>query len=107
MHCFYCEKQKVTEQNIRISGLDVNHIKNVLRMKVGEQLIVCDGTGMEYTCQIEEFLAEEILLSIVEKKQASTELPVRLKLYQGLPKKDKMELITFASRHRDKQRSRP
>ena len=93
MHCFYCEKENVTEQQIRITNSDVNHIKNVLRMKIGDELIICDGTGMEYICQIEEFLDGEVVLTILEQKQASTELPVRLKLYQGLPKKDKMELI--------------
>ncbi len=93
MHCFYCEEKNVQENRIRILGSDVNHIKNVLRMKLGEELIVCDETGMEYTCQIEEILSGEVILTIVEQKKASTELPVRLKLYQGLPKKDKMELI--------------
>lgn len=93
MHCFYCEEQNVVEQQIHITGSDVNHMKNVLRMKQGEQLTICDGTGMEYLCQIEEFLGGDVILSILERKQASTELPVRLKLYQGLPKKDKMELI--------------
>ena len=77
MHCFYCEEKNVQEQQIRITGSDVNHMKNVLRMKLGEQLIVCDGTGMEYMCEIEEFLEGEIVLSILEQKKASTELPVR------------------------------
>ena len=93
MHCFYCEEKNVMEQKILITGSDFNHIKNVLRMKIGEELIVCDGTGMEYRCQIKEFLDGEVCLTILEQKKASTELPVRLKLYQGLPKKDKMELI--------------
>lgn len=95
MHCFYCEKNQVSEQESRITiaGSDVNHIKNVLRMKTGEQLMVCDGMGMQYTCEIAEFPEGEVLLSIQKAEKASTELPVRLKLYQGLPKKDKMELI--------------
>ncbi len=93
MHCFYCEPNNVSEHKITITGSDVNHIKNVLRMERGEELMICDGTGMQYTCQIEEFAAGEVLLSIQKAEKASTELPVRLKLYQGLPKKDKMELI--------------
>lgn len=93
MHCFYCEANQVSEGQITITGSDVNHIKNVLRMKPGEELMVCDGTGMEYACRIEEFPAGEVKLSIRKAEKASTELPVRLKLYQGLPKKDKMELI--------------
>ena len=93
MHCFYCEANNVSEGQIIITGSDVNHIKNVLRMERGEELMVCDGTGMQYTCQIEEFPAGEVKLSVLKAEKASTELPVRLKLYQGLPKKDKMELI--------------
>ncbi|MBO5351993.1 MAG: 16S rRNA (uracil(1498)-N(3))-methyltransferase [Lachnospiraceae bacterium] len=93
MHCFYCEAGNVSEDRIVITGSDVNHIKNVLRMRNGEELMICDGTGMEYTCRIAEFPAGEVLLDILKAEKASTELPVRLKLYQGLPKKDKMELI--------------
>jgi 16S rRNA (uracil1498-N3)-methyltransferase len=93
MHCFYCEANNVAGEQITITGSDVNHIKNVLRMERGEELMVCDGTGMQYTCQIADFLAGEVLLSVLKTEKASTELPVRLKLYQGLPKKDKMELI--------------
>ena len=93
MHCFYCEANQVTEEHITITGSDVNHIKNVLRMERGEELMVCDGTGMQYTCQIEEFPAGEVKLSVLTAEKAATELTVRLKLYQGLPKKDKMELI--------------
>jgi len=93
MHCFYCEANNVSEHQITITGSDVNHIKNVLRMKIGEELMVCDGTGMEYTCRIEDFPAGEVKLSVLQAEKSSTELPVRLKLYQGLPKKDKMELI--------------
>ena len=93
MHCFYCEANNVAGEQITITGSDVNHIKNVLRMERGEELMVCDGTGMQYTCQIADYPAGEVILSVLKAEKASTELPVRLKLYQGLPKKDKMELI--------------
>ena len=93
MHCFYCEANNVAGGQITITGSDVNHIKNVLRMERGEELIVCDGTGMQYNCEILDFPAGEVLLKVLQEEKASTELPVRLKLYQGLPKKDKMELI--------------
>lgn len=93
MHCFYCEPSQVSGEQIVITGSDVNHIKNVLRMEREEELMVCDGTGMQYTCKIVDFPAGEVRLSIQRIEKASTELAVRLKLYQGLPKKDKMELI--------------
>lgn len=93
MHCFYCETNQVSESRITITGSDVNHIKNVLRMERGDELMVCDGAGMQYTCTIADFPAGEVVLSVQKAEKASTELPVRVKLYQGLPKKDKMELI--------------
>lgn len=93
MHCFYCEEKNVADDSIRITGSDVNHIKNVLRMREGEALTVCDGTGMEYSCEIAAYADGEAVLRILKKAKAQTELPVRLVLYQGLPKKDKMELI--------------
>jgi len=93
MHCFYCEANHVAGEQITITGSDVNHIKNVLRMERGDELMVCDGTGMQYTCEIKDFPGGEVLLAVLRAEKASTELPVRLKLYQGLPKKDKMELI--------------
>ena len=93
MHCFYCEDRNVSGGKIRIEGSDVNHMKNVLRMKEGETLTVCDRSGMEYFCEVEEYLNGEAVLIILKKGQVQTELPVKLVLYQGLPKKDKMELI--------------
>lgn len=93
MHCFYCEPSEVGQKEIRLTGTDVNHIKNVLRMKTGEELMICDGEGTEYRCALLTLDKDEIHAEIREKRPSTTELPVRLVLYQGLPKKDKMELI--------------
>lgn len=93
MHCFYVDKSQIVEQEIRITGTDVNHIKNVLRMTYNEHLIICDGEGSFYECAIQEMSKEEILVSIEEKLEETTELSGKLYLFQGLPKKDKMELI--------------
>ncbi len=93
MHCFYIERGQIEEDWIRITGDDVNHIKNVLRMNVGEELVLCDKEGQFYTCLIEEISGQEIQTKIVKKEDAATELPTKIYLFQGLPKKDKMELI--------------
>lgn len=93
MYRFYIEQEKVSDATITIDGADVNHIKNVLRMKIGEKLIACDGQGIDYCCIIAEFEKDSILLSITERKKTDTELSAKLILFQGLPKKDKMELI--------------
>lgn len=93
MYRFYIESANILDTTIRIDGADVNHIKNVLRMRIGEKLIACDGQGIDYCCIIAEFKKDNIILSITERKKTDTELPTKLILFQGLPKKDKMELI--------------
>ena len=93
MHRFFVNPQQVEKDIIRIVGSDVNHMKNVLRMKVGEELQVSDGNHKKYLCEIAEMGGEELLVSIKEEMKLDTELPSRLYLFQGLPKNDKMELI--------------
>lgn len=93
MHQFFVTPMQVREDRIYIEGQDVNHIKNVLRMKVGEQLKISDGNNRRYLCEIEEMTAQEVCVRVVEEQQADTELPSKIYLFQGLPKGDKMELI--------------
>lgn len=93
MQHFFVRPSQVEGTQIRIEGSDVNHIKNVLRMKVGEQAKLSDGAGKTYLCEIEAFTAETVQMKILEEGAADTELPSKLYLFQGLPKNDKMELI--------------
>ena len=93
MHHFFVTPDQVKQEHIYIEGSDVNHIKNVLRMKSGETLEICDGNNKKYICEIEEMTAEYVLAKIKEELGADTELPSKLYLFQGLPKSDKMELI--------------
>lgn len=93
MHQFFVTPMQVREDRIYIEGQDVNHIKNVLRMKVGEQLKISDGNNKRYLCEIEEMTAQEVCVHIVEEQQVNTELSSKIYLFQGLPKGDKMELI--------------
>ncbi len=93
MYRFYMEPGQITKPVISITGADVNHIRNVLRMRTGEEITVCDGHGREYQCRIEQLAADGVTAEILEEKASDTELPTELILYQGLPKKDKMELI--------------
>ena len=72
---------------------DYNHIRNVLRMHIGESITVCDGQGADYRCEIAEYSDGQCLLAVKERIPSAVELPVEITLYQGLPKKDKMELI--------------
>lgn len=93
MYRFYVEEEQISDNRIKITGSDVNHIKNVLRMEIEEKVIVCNGQGMDYYSVIEEITKEEILLSILEIKPTQSELQGKIYLFQGVPKKDKMELI--------------
>lgn len=92
---FFAEPCQIEEDMhcIRIMGEDVNHIKNVLRMKEGEELWISDGKNKEYHCVIQMFDKEEILLKILYIQEADYELPGKICLFQGLPKGDKMDLI--------------
>ena len=94
MYQFFVEPSQIMGQPIEIQGSDVNHLKNVLRMRVGEEIAVSNGVdGREYRCGIEEFTADEVICSLRFIKEDGVELPSKIYLFQGLPKADKMELI--------------
>lgn len=79
---------------LRITGSEVNHIKNVMRLGPGDEISVSTGTDdREYRYGIEEILEDEVLLKLRFIKEKDVELPVRIWLFQALPKADKMELI--------------
>ncbi len=93
MHRFFVEPSQIEGNYIHITGKDVNHIKNVLRMKQGEEILISDGGKQEYTCYLEQLEAEEILAHVIYVEEAGFELASKIYLFQGLPKSDKMELI--------------
>lgn len=82
------------DKRVIIQGSDVNHIRNVLRMKPGEELNVSNGQdGKEYRCAIETFAEDQVICQLRFVKEDNVELPSRVYLFQALPKADKMELI--------------
>lgn len=94
MHQFFVKPEQIQGKTIRITGRDVNHIKNVLRMKPGEEISVSNGEdGKEYRCGIETLSEEEIVCTLRFIKEDGLELPCRITLFQCLPKADKMELV--------------
>ena len=92
MYHFFIKPEQAAAHEVAIIGSDVNHIKNVLRMKVGEQICVNDGSH-EYLCSIARLDAEEVTAKIEQVSETTSELPSRIVLFQGLPKADKMETI--------------
>ena len=95
MYQFFIRKENIRSSEILLNKPeDINHIKNVLRMRPGEQVcFCCEETGKDYICRLSDVGSEEIRAAIEDIEGASGELPVRLVLFQGLPKSDKMDLI--------------
>ena len=94
MYHFFVSQEQIGAQEIRIVGSDVNHIRNVLRMVPGEQISISSrDEAVEYGCEIAAFEEDCVVARILSRKEADTELPSRIYLFQGLPKSDKMELI--------------
>lgn len=96
MYQFFVEPSQINihDNTVVITGSDVNHIKNVLRMRPGEELSVSNGRdGREYRCRIEALETDRIVCSLAFIREDGVELSSRVHLYQGLPKADKMEMI--------------
>ena len=92
MFNFFVDNSSREGERYIISGTDFNHIKNVLRMKIGEKLLVSDS-GTSHLCAIEEYSEETVTVLLLEENYNDTELPTKIYLFQGLPKGDKLELI--------------
>lgn len=94
MYHFFVEPGAIVDKEITITGKDVNHIKNVLRMKPGEEISVSTTeSNAEYRCIVRELSDEAVICDLAFIKEEGNELPSKIYLFQGLPKSDKMELI--------------
>ncbi len=94
MQKFFVENEKIKENEIIITGTDVNHILNVLRLKENDKIQVCDKQNAHnYIVKILKYDKEKIITQIVKEEKATIESDIIIDVYQGLPKADKMELI--------------
>lgn len=94
MRKFFVEPNQIKDNKIEIIGEDINHIKNVLRLEVGEEIKIGDKlSGENYITKIESISKENVICDVLEKIGKTTESNIELTVFQGLPKADKMELI--------------
>ena len=95
MHHFFVRPEQISGKEAYIEGPDWNHAANVLRVRPGEQVLLSAGEDWDYLCTVREVdrAGQRVLLSVLEENRDIRELPVKISLYQGLPKSDKMELI--------------
>lgn len=94
MSRFFVPRENIVlgEGIITISGSDVNHIKNVLRKKIGDEIVCFDSSGIQYVTRIEE-INKTITLLIISNSKISNDPKIKITLGQGLPKKSKMDEI--------------
>ncbi len=93
LHLF-ADPSDVQDELLTITGPEVNHIRNVMRLKPGEEISVSiGGDGKEYRYGIESYTEDSVLCRLRFVKDKEVELPVKVLLFQGLPKADKMDLI--------------
>lgn len=91
---FFVNQEQVDKEKIKIVGNDVNHIKNVLREKIGNKLTICNTDNRkDYLCEILKIEEDCIECKIREELANDVESNVKVTIMQGLPKADKMELI--------------
>lgn len=93
MYHFFVNPTQVDDKFVTIEGSDVNHIKNVLRMRIGEEICISDGSDNDYYCKVAEFAGDSVLAEIIGVEKSNARLGAEIYLFQGLPKSDKMELI--------------
>ena len=93
MYQFFVDDAQIGREFLTITGEDVNHIKNVLRMKAGEKIRISNQQGRDYYCEISEVTDTFVQADILNEDAASTELPSKIYLFQGIPKGDRMETV--------------
>lgn len=94
MYQFFVKPENIIGNRIIIDGSDVNHIKNVLRMRIGEEIAVSNGLdGKEYRCGITRLGDDIVECELRFVKEDAVELPIKIYLFQGFPKGDKNEMI--------------
>lgn len=90
---FFVNKNQISENTIDIVGEDALHLINVLRCKVQDNIVVCDGKSNDFACSIVEITKKTVKLSILEESICQAEPNLKVTLFQAIPKSDKMELI--------------
>ncbi len=90
---FFIKNNQIENNRINIIGDDVNHIKNVLRYKIADIIIICDEDGKNYECEIQEINKDSVICQIISQIESNTESNIKISIFQGIPKFDKMELV--------------
>lgn len=89
---FFVSKEEINSDFPVLTGDNAAHAK-VLRLKVGEEVLLCDGEGNECRCEVSDVSAGELNLTVLERRVSHTEPAVRVSIYMAFPKADKLEHV--------------
>ena len=89
---FFVDSDGLSEKEMMLTGENAQHAR-VLRMKAGEEAIVCDGQGRECLCQVLRCSGEEVALEVVSRQESTSEAAVEVRVYMAFPKADKLEHV--------------
>lgn len=90
---FFVTSSQIDGDKVTILGEDAHHISRALRAAVGDPVTVCDMSRTEYECELTDFLPDRVVARILSSHAADTEPPLRITLYQALPKGDKLDTV--------------
>ncbi len=93
MNTFFVKNSHLHNGIAKVVGDDFHHIKNVLRIKIGEEVYICDEDENKFIAQLAEIRDDMAVFNILCKAERISELPINITLYQGMPKSDKLEQI--------------
>ena len=89
---FFVSPAEMYLERITLTGDNAQHAK-VLRLKAGEEVLLCDGEGNECLCRVEEMDARQLTVTVISRRESSTEPAVRVSVYMAFPKADKLEHV--------------
>ncbi len=89
---FFVSLAEMSGERITLTGENAQHAK-VLRLKAGEQVLLCDGEGCEALCVVEEMDGKTLTVSVLSRRESTTEPAVRVSVYMAFPKADKLEHV--------------
>ena len=92
MHRFYLPPTESKAGPLMLAGREAHHALRVLRLRRGDRVIVLNGAGVEFICDVETFDRDKVQLAIVEQKTISPP-PCQITLIQALPKAKIIESI--------------
>jgi len=90
---FFLSASNIADGIVTVKGDDAVHISRSLRMRVGEHITICDMQKIEYDCELIEFTSDAAVARIVSSHPSDTEPPYEIRVFQALPKSDKLDVI--------------